>query len=83
MIDQLEPFHDAVIRHTEGTPYTVTARNDGFDVGLDIVNAGLFGIYSAQGLKRVFLHRVKVDEKHYPSRRSYLLSVFGQPAHHG
>lgn len=63
------------MRNTEGTPYTVTARDDGFDVGLDIVNARWFGIYSAQGLKRVFVHRVKVDEKHYTiTDRTYSVS---------
>jgi hypothetical protein len=74
-MDQLGPFHDAVVRHTEGTPYTVTARDDGFDVGLDIVNARWFGIYSAQGLKRVFVHRVKVDGTQYTiTDRTYSVS---------
>ena len=75
VIDQLEPFHDAVLRHTEGTPYTVTARDDGFDVGIDIVDARWFGIYSAQGLNRVFVHRVKVEGKQYTiTDRTYSVS---------
>jgi hypothetical protein len=75
VIDQLEPFQNAVMRQTEGTPYSVTARDDGFDVGLDIVNARWFGIYSAQGLKRVFVHRVKLDGKQYTiTDRTYSVS---------
>lgn len=63
------------MRRTEDTPYTVTARDDGFDVGLDIVNARWFGIYSAQGLKSVFVQRVKVDEKQYTiTDRTYSVS---------
>jgi hypothetical protein len=75
VIDELEPFQNAVMRQTEGTPYSVTARDDGFDVGLDIVDAGWFGIYSAHGLKRAFVHRVKVDGKQYTiTDRTYSVS---------
>jgi hypothetical protein len=75
VIDQLGPFRDAVTRTTDGTPYTVTARDDGFDVGLDIVDARWLGIYSTQGLKRAFLHRVAVDGDHYTvTDRTYSVS---------
>lgn len=75
VIDQLEPFHDAVTRKTDGTPYTVTARDDGFDVGLDIVDARWFVIYSTQGLKRAFVHRVNVDGDQYTiTDRTYSVS---------
>ena len=63
------------MRHTEGTPYTVTARDDGFDVGLDIVNTRWLEIYSAHRLKRAFVHSVKVDGKQFTiTDRNYSMS---------
>ncbi|ANH38165.1 hypothetical protein I601_1734 [Nocardioides dokdonensis FR1436] len=43
---------------TEGTPYTVSATEKGFDVTLDIVDAQWFGLFNKAGLKRVFTHHV-------------------------
>lgn len=75
MSEQLERFRDAVAERTEGTPYAVTAREDAFDVGLNIVDARWFGLYTAQGLKRAFVHRVKVNGDRYMiTDRTYTVS---------
>lgn len=49
---------EAVRRSTAGTPYVVTETPSGFDVALDVVDAQWFGLYSAEGLKKVFVHHV-------------------------
>lgn len=75
MSENLEAFRHCLTRRTDGTPYAVTAREDGFDVGLNIVDARWFGLYKAQGLKRAFVHRVKVDGAHYTiTDRTYAVS---------
>lgn len=51
---------EAVRRSTAGTPYVVTETPSGFDVALDIVDAQWFGLYSAEGLTKVFVHHVAV-----------------------
>jgi hypothetical protein len=51
-----ERVHDAA----EGTPYTVTDTDDGFDVALDIVDAQWYGLFNKAGLKRTYVHHVKL-----------------------
>lgn len=51
---------EAVRQATEGTPYVVTETAGGFDVTLDIVDAQWFGLLSAAGLSKVFVHHVMV-----------------------
>lgn len=53
-------FYHRVSTAAAGTPYLVTPTEDGFDVALDIVDAQWIGILSAAGVKRRFVHHVKV-----------------------
>ena len=59
-MSDVERLLQAVRRSAEGTPYVVTPTDDGFDVALDIVDAQWFGLYSAEGLTKVFVHHVTV-----------------------
>lgn len=56
----------AVRAKAAGTPYTVTETAQGFDLGLDIVNAHWYALFAKQGLSRTFVHHVKLDE---PAKR--------------
>ena len=52
------------LRHrTEGTPYVVTETADGFDMGIDIVDAQWFNMVRLNGLQRVFTYEVALDEE--------------------
>jgi len=54
-------FFEKVRDAAEGTPYLVTATEDGFDVALDIVDAEWFGLFNKAGLNRMFIHHVKME----------------------
>jgi hypothetical protein len=54
-----QEFFERVRAAAEGTPYTVTKTEDGFDVALDIVDAQWFGLFNKAGLKRLFIHHVE------------------------
>ncbi len=47
---------------TEGTPYTVTETPEGFEVGIDIVDARWYTLLYRNGVKRVFTYEVRLDE---------------------
>jgi hypothetical protein len=53
-----QQFFEGVRAAAEGTPYTVTKTDDGFDVALDIVDAQWYGVFNKAGLKRLFIHHV-------------------------
>jgi hypothetical protein len=62
----MSAFLEDVRQAAEGTPYTVTETEDGFDVALDIVDAQWFGLFNKAGLKRLYIHHVKLKgEKLY------------------
>ena len=46
----------------EGTPYAVTQTPGGFDVALDIVDAQWFGLFNKAGLRKAYIHHVKVKD---------------------
>ncbi len=48
---------------TQGTPYVVTETADGFDLGIDIVDAQWFNLMRLNGLQRVFTYEVTLDEE--------------------
>lgn len=53
-----------VERAAEGTPYQVTATDDGFEVSLDLPDVRWHSLMSDRGLRQAFTHRVKiVDEQ--------------------
>ena len=59
---QREDFLRGIRTAVEGSPYVVTANDDGIDVTLDIVDAKWFGLYHKEGLHRVFTYHVEVPE---------------------
>ena len=65
MSETTDRFRDQVDRLAEGTPYTVTPTAEGFDVGIDIVDARWFELYRKVGLNRTFVHHVAVDGSTY------------------
>ncbi|WP_181313007.1 hypothetical protein [Nocardioides campestrisoli] len=58
------PVTDEFVRRvqaaTEGTPYVVKRTSSGFDLTLDVADAQWFGLFNRAGLKKVFVHHVKV-----------------------
>jgi hypothetical protein len=54
-------FFEDVKAAAEGTPYTVTETEDGFDVALDIVDAQWFGLFNKAGLKRLYIRHVHLQ----------------------
>lgn len=50
-----------VRRRLQDTPYAVTPTDEGFDVGLDIVDARWYALAYKEGLKRTFVHHVALD----------------------
>ncbi|WP_114423441.1 hypothetical protein [Nocardioides houyundeii] len=58
------PVTDEFVRRvrdtTEGTPYVVTRTSSGFDLSLDVADAQWFGLFNRAGLRKVFVHHVKV-----------------------
>jgi hypothetical protein len=65
MSETTDRFRDQVERNAEGTPYAVTPTPEGFDVGIDIVDARWFELYEKVGLSRTFVHHVAVDGSTY------------------
>ena len=65
MTETTDRFRDQVSRNAEGTPYVVTPTAEGFDVGIDIVDARWFEQYRKVGLTRTFVHHVAVDGTTY------------------
>ena len=65
MSETTDRFRDQVSRHAQGTPYVVTPTAEGFDVGIDIVDARWFELYEKVGLSRTFVHHVAVDGTTY------------------
>jgi hypothetical protein len=65
MSETTDRFRDQVARNAEGTPYVVTPTAEGFDVGIDIVDARWFELYRKVGLSRTFVHHVAVDGTTY------------------
>ena len=65
MSETTDRFRDQVGRNAEGTPYVVTPTAEGFDVGIDIVDARWFELYGKAGLSRTFVHRVAVHGTTY------------------
>jgi hypothetical protein len=65
MSETTDRFRDQVSRDAEGTPYVVTATAEGFDVGIDIVDARWYELYQKVGLSRTFVHHVAVDGTTY------------------
>jgi hypothetical protein len=55
-------FFERVRTATEGTPYAVTETREGFDVTLDIVDAQWFGLFNKAGLRKVYIHHVKLAD---------------------
>lgn len=55
-----EEFRRAVEQAAAGTPYVVTATEQGFDVALDIVDAQWFGLFNKAGLSQHYTHHVTV-----------------------
>jgi hypothetical protein len=55
-----QQFFEGVRAAAEGTPYTVTETEDGFDVALDIVDAQWFGLFNKAGLKWLYIHHVNL-----------------------
>jgi hypothetical protein len=55
-------FAAAVAQTAEGTPYVVTPTEQGFDVGLNVVDAEWFGLLSKAGLRKTCVHHVRVRE---------------------
>ncbi len=45
------------------TPYLVTPRPGGCEIGLDIADARWWGLASRQRLQRTFTHQIELDEK--------------------
>jgi hypothetical protein len=46
----------------EGSPYTVTETPEGFNLGINIVDAQWYTLIRKSGLKRVFTYEVRLDE---------------------
>ena len=65
MSETTDRFRDRVSRNAEGTPYVVTPTSEGFDVGIDIVDARWFELYENVGLSRTVVHHVAVDGTTY------------------
>ena len=65
MTETTDRFRDQVSRNAEGTPYVVTPTTEGFDVGIDIVDARWFELYEKVGLSRTFVHHVAVEGTTY------------------
>ena len=61
-MSQRDEFLAAMQAAAEGTPYAVTRTEDGFDVGLDIVDAQWYGLFNKAGLTRTYVHHVRVGE---------------------
>lgn len=58
----IDEFFQRVQAATEGTPYAVTRTGNGFDLGLDIVDARWFGLLNQAGLKKTYVHHVSMPE---------------------
>lgn len=57
--------HELIARvrqDTEGSPYTVTETPDGFNLGINIVDAQWYTLIRKSGLKRVFTYEVRLDD---------------------
>ena len=65
MSETTDRFREQVSARAEGTPYVVTPTSEGFDVGIDIVDARWFELYKKVGLSRTFVHHVAVDGTTY------------------
>ena len=47
---------------TSGTPYAVRETTNGFDLTIDVADAQWLAVFKAHGLKKVFTHKVRLDE---------------------
>ena len=45
-----------------GTPYAIRETPQGFDLTIDVADARWLAVFRAHGLKKVFTHRVRLDE---------------------
>lgn len=56
---------EQVRRNAEGTPYTVTETEKGFDVALDLADATWYEVFGKAGLRVSFTHHVAVHDDRY------------------
>ena len=61
-MSQREEFLAAMQEAAAGTPYAVTPTENGFDVGLDVVDAQWYGVFNKAGLSKTYVHHVHVGE---------------------
>ena len=52
----------AVRAAAAGTPYAVRETPKGFDLTIDVADAQWLAVFKAHGLKKVFTHKVALDE---------------------
>lgn len=55
----MEDLRGLVEEATVDTPYTVTPRDKGFDVGLDLADARWHTVLGQAGLKKTYVHEVR------------------------
>ncbi|MEZ5094528.1 hypothetical protein [Nocardioides sp.] len=58
-VDELRRRVEAAV---DGTPYTLTATDDGFDLAVDWGDQRWFALLGKAGVSRTFIHHVHVDE---------------------
>lgn len=59
----VDEFYELVRATAQGTPYVVTRTDEGFEVGLDLVDAKWFAVMYAEGLRKAYKQLVTVDER--------------------
>lgn len=67
----------AVAEQAAGTPYAVTPTDLGFTVGVDLADAEWYGVLNRAGLRRTFVHHVRVRE----SDRSFSITDESRTLH--
>lgn len=55
-----EPLYESLRRSTEGSPYVLEATPKGFDFKVDIANADWWDLLGRSGLRKSYVHHVKV-----------------------
>jgi hypothetical protein len=60
-----EELISAVRTAATGTPYAVRETPQGFDLTIDVADAQWLAIFKAHGLKKVFTHKVRLDEANH------------------